>query len=227
MQDVDPERLEKGSIYYACKITPTPISTALYTVHMHTKPNTTQPPQPQPQPTMSDPNKKPPKPAYYPTCASSPLHPPTALYASLAALPPSSLQKTQDFTIPPRSGRAWRVPAGSLFRLSTPEGPQVGDLNLWNAHDARERFWAARTRQLQGSHVTVGDRLWSCLPFMRGMVGVVGDGCAIRDGVANGGGREGRRDERGGVTVWGGRCHDLLGTRCDPYGKWFCFSFPF
>jgi uncharacterized protein YcgI (DUF1989 family) len=20
------------------------------------------------------------------------------------------------------------------------------------------------------------------------------------------------------VTKWGGRCHDLLGTRCDPYG---------
>ena len=60
--------------------------------------------------------------------------------------------------VPPRSGRAWNVPAGVIFRLSTPEGPQVGDLNVWNAKDPRERFWAARTRQLQGSHVREGDR---------------------------------------------------------------------
>ena len=31
--------------------------------------------------------------------------------------------------------------------------------------------------------------------------------------------RQERKTERGGVTRWGGRCHDLLGTRCDPYGK--------
>ncbi|KAF1348243.1 hypothetical protein EJ07DRAFT_27854, partial [Lizonia empirigonia] len=120
---------------------------------------------------------------------------------------------------PPRSGRAWKVPAGALFRLSTPEGPQVGDLNLWNASDPRERFWAARTRQLQGSHMIEGDRLWSNLPFMRPLAGIVHDGCVLQDGPGRGanGGREERRDARGGVTRWGGRCHDLLGTRCDPY----------
>lgn len=64
-----------------------------------------------------------------------------------------------------------------------------------------------------------GDRLWSNLPFMRPLCGIIRDGCEIKDGPGNGknGGREEKRDERGGVTKWGGRCHDLLGTRCDPY----------
>ncbi|KAH7071769.1 meiotic chromosome segregation protein [Paraphoma chrysanthemicola] len=162
----------------------------------------------------------PPAPAYFPTSPTSPLHPPTKLYSTLRALPSSALLKTQDFLIPPRSGKAWHVPSGCLFRLSTPEGPQVGDLNIWNANNPRERFWAARTRQLQSSHVSQGDRLWSCLPFMRPLCGVVEDGCLLEDaggGEDGGKGRESRRDERGGVTRWGGRCHDLLGTRCDPY----------
>jgi uncharacterized protein YcgI (DUF1989 family) len=155
----------------------------------------------------------PPAPAYFPTSASSPLHPPTALYDKLRALEEDDLVKKQDFLIPPRSGKAWKVQAGQIFRLSTPSGPQVGDLNIWNAHDPRERFWAARTRQLQGSHVREGDRLWSCLPFMRPLCGVITDSCKIGDV-----GRQDKSDERGGMTKWGGRCHDLLGTRCDPYG---------
>lgn len=160
-----------------------------------------------------------PPPAYFPTSADSPLHPPIELYNKLRKLTQGQLIKTQDFVISPRSGRAWTVPSGCLFRLSTPAGPQVGDLNIWNANDPRERFWAARTRQLQGSHVKEGDRLWSCLPFMRPLCGIVRDGCEIKDGEGDGknGGREETRDERGGVTKWGGRCHDLLGTRCDPY----------
>ena len=119
-----------------------------------------------------------------------------------------------------RAGPRPRVPAGSLFRLSTPQGPQVGDLNIWNAHDPRERFWAARTRQLQSSHVGEGDRLWSCLPFMRPLCGVIDDGCRLGDRQ---GGRDGRGKEK---TRWDGRCHDLLGTRCDPYGT-FIYFFPF
>lgn len=60
---------------------------------------------------------------------------------------------------------------------------------------------------------------------MRPLCGVVEDGCEIRDGEgeARNGGREESRDERGGITRWGGRCHDLLGTRCDPYGQ--CLDF--
>lgn len=78
----------------------------------------------------------------------------------------------ESFVIPIRSGKAWVVKAGQVCRISTPEGPQVGDFNVWNLHNPRERFWAARTRQLQQSHVKLFDRLWSCLPYLRPLITV-------------------------------------------------------
>jgi len=117
-------------------------------------------------------------------------------YDKVAEAPRTSVNK---FTLPIRSGRAWFVRKGQVCRLSTPEGAQVGDLNIWNAHNPRERMWAARTRQLQAAHVTKYDRLWSCLPYMRPLVTIVADTL------------EGYGDDVGG------RVHDLLGTRCDPY----------
>jgi uncharacterized protein YcgI (DUF1989 family) len=104
------------------------------------------------------------------------------------------------FVLPIRSGRAWEVPAGYLCRISTPEGPQVGDLNIWNRHNPRERLWASRTRQLQGAHVTRYDRLWSTLPYLRPLATITGDTL-----------------DWYGTDEDGGRVHDLLGTRCDPY----------
>lgn len=104
------------------------------------------------------------------------------------------------FEIPIRTGRAWKVPAGHLFRVTTPHGPQVGDFNVWNAEDPRERMWAARTRQLQGAHVSTYDRLWSNLPFLRPLLTITDDSLAGY-----------------GIDEHGGRLHDLLGTRCDPY----------
>ena len=112
----------------------------------------------------------------------------------------ASRELIESFQVPIRSGRAWKVPAGYICRITTLEGPQVGDLNLWNLHNPRERFWASRTRQLHAAHVTKFDRLWSCLPYLRPMVTITGDSL------------EGYRDESSGA-----RPHDLLGTRCDPY----------
>lgn len=106
----------------------------------------------------------------------------------------------EQFTIPIRSGRAWKVPAGHVFRIVTVEGPQVGDLNIWNAHNPRERLWASRTRQLQAAHVTTFDRLWSTLPYLRPLATITAD--SLKDY---------------GIDEFGGRIHDLLGTRCDPY----------
>ncbi|MCE7009569.1 DUF1989 domain-containing protein [Kibdelosporangium philippinense] len=106
-----------------------------------------------------------------------------------------------EFVIPIRSGRAWEVPAGLLCRLIiTPAGPQVGDLNVWNRHNPRERLWAARSRQLQSAHVSTYDRLWSTLPYLRPLLTITKDTL-----------------ESYGVDEEGGRVHDLLGSRCDPY----------
>jgi hypothetical protein len=103
------------------------------------------------------------------------------------------------FVLPARSGQAWEVPAGHVCRFSIIEGPQVVDLNLWNRDDPRERFWAARTRQFHGAHVGRGDRLWSGLPFLRPLATIVADTVDY------------------GIDEHGAGCHDLLGTRCDPY----------
>ena len=108
-------------------------------------------------------------------------------------------RRVHDHIVPIRSGYAWPVKAGSVVRIVAVEGPQVCDLNLWHRDNPRERFWAARTRQLQGAHVTTFDRLWSCLPYLRPMVTITNDTLSTEP------------------TANGGRCHDLLGSRCDPY----------
>jgi len=138
----------------------------------------------------------PPQPAYQATPGSI-LNPDKAFYNAVAK---AERTPVEFFVVPIRSGRAWQAPAGHIVRLSTPEGPQVGDLNVWNQHNPRERFWAARTRQLHASHVSTFDRLWSCLPYLRPMLTIIGDSLSDY-----------------GVDQYGGRCHDLLGTRCDPY----------
>ncbi|KAL9094983.1 MAG: hypothetical protein Q9165_002585 [Trypethelium subeluteriae] len=158
-----------------------------------------------------------PQPAYQPL-PTSPLQANIPLYTRLASAPRRLLTS---HLLPPRSGLAFPVPRTAILRISTPEGPQVGDLNLWSLDNPRERFWASRTRQLHASHVGKWDRLWSCLPYLRPMVTVVGDSIGGRvaagegEGVSAGG--VGAKLGRDGKSRWGGRCHDLLGTRCDPY----------
>ena len=106
----------------------------------------------------------------------------------------------QEVLVPPRDARVVRVAAGQSFRITSVDGPQVGDLNLWNAHDLTERFFSGKTRQLHASHLTTGDRLWSTLPTLRPMATIIADTL----------GWYGWDDDGAGV-------HDVIGTRCDPY----------
>ena len=78
-------------------------------------------------------------------------------------------------TVEPRDARIFDVPAGHFFRIVSIEGPQVGDLNLWNASDLSERFFSGKTRALHATHVSTGDRLWSNLPHMRPLVTITHD----------------------------------------------------
>jgi hypothetical protein len=111
-----------------------------------------------------------------------------------------SLTKISELIVPPRDGRAFSVPAGHFFRIVSVEGPQVGDLNLWNAHDLNERFFSGKTRALNATHVGEGDRLWSTLPFLRPLATITEDTLGWYGYDADGGG-----------------IHDVIGTRCDPY----------
>lgn len=101
---------------------------------------------------------------------------------------------------PPREARCFSVPAGHFFRILCVEGSQVGDLNLWAAADLGERFFSGKTRALQGTHLSTGDRLWSCLPYLRPMATITEDTL-----------------DWYGFDAFGGAVHDVIGTRCDPY----------
>lgn len=102
--------------------------------------------------------------------------------------------------VPPREARCFAVAAGEFFRVSSVEGPQVGDLNLWNAHDVTERFFSGKTRALHGTHLSTGDRMWSCVPYLRAMATITEDTL-----------------DWYGFDRFGGSVHDVIGTRCDPY----------
>jgi uncharacterized protein YcgI (DUF1989 family) len=110
------------------------------------------------------------------------------------------MNKVDEITVPPRDGATFEVPAGSFFRILSVEGPQVGDLNLWNARDLSERFFSGKTRQLHATHVSTGDRLWSTLPGLRPMATITHDSL-----------------DWYGWDEDGGGVHDVIGTRCDPY----------
>lgn len=122
--------------------------------------------------------------------------PDLALYRAALA----TAEVTETTLVPPRDAATFRVPAGQFFRISSVEGPQVGDLNLWNAHDLSERFYSGKTRALHGTHVTTGERLWSSFPFLRPMATITEDSLNWY-----------------GIDPHGGSVHDVIGTRCDPY----------
>ncbi len=136
--------------------------------------------------------------ALYSAKSGSPLAIDSDFYQALTVAR-NDLTPVHQFQIPKRSGRAWRMKAGQICRITTPEGPQVVDFNAWNQHDHCERFWASRTRQLVGAHVNIYDQLWSCLPYLRPMITVIDESIHY------------------GLDEDGAGCHDLLGTRCDPY----------
>ena len=135
--------------------------------------------------------------------------PPVVVYP-VGTLPPAdmvhlgkireTMTLVEEIVVPPRDGRAFRVPRGHFFRIVSIEGAQVGDLNLWNANDLEERFFSGKTRALHATHVGVGDRLWSSLPCLRPMATITHDTL----------GWYGWDDDGAGV-------HDVIGTRCDPY----------
>lgn len=111
-----------------------------------------------------------------------------------------TLEKTGEVLVPPREARCFEVPAGQFFRIVSVEGPQVGDLNLWQADHLEEKFYSGKTRALHGTHLSTGDRLWSSFPFMRPLATITYDTL-----------------DWYGWDDDGGSVHDVIGTRCDPY----------
>ena len=67
------------------------------------------------------------------------------------------------------------ISIGSILRISCLDGPQAGDLNLWNAINYKEHFYTGKTRQLHRSHLSLYDKLWSCFPYLNPMATIIGD----------------------------------------------------
>jgi uncharacterized protein len=111
-----------------------------------------------------------------------------------------SARLVETIIVPPRDAASWEVPAGHFFRIICSEGPQVGDLNLFNLHNLRERFYSGKTRALNGTHLGTGDQLFSSFPYLRPMATITDDTL-----------------DWYGFDSFGGAVHDVIGTRCDPY----------
>lgn len=109
-------------------------------------------------------------------------------------------KKVTECLVPPRDAKCFDVPAGHFFRITSVEGPQVGDLNIWSAANIDERFYTGKTRALHGSHLKTGQRMWSSFPYLRPMATMTTDTL-----------------DWYGFDEFGGALHDLIGTRCDPY----------
>lgn len=110
------------------------------------------------------------------------------------------LRVTERITVPAREAACWTVPAGHFFRIRCEAGPQVGDLNLFNAANLEERFYSGKTRALNGTHLGLGDQMFSAFPYMRPMATITHDTL-----------------DWYGFDAFGGAVHDVIGTRCDPY----------
>jgi uncharacterized protein YcgI (DUF1989 family) len=109
-------------------------------------------------------------------------------------------EMVNSINVPARHAACVDLPAGYFARILSVDGPQVGDLNIWNTHNIGERFYSGKTRALHGTHVSTGDSLWSNLPYMRPLAHIT------RDTL-----------DWYGYDADGGSVHDVIGTRCDPY----------
>ena len=105
-----------------------------------------------------------------------------------------------EIIIPPRDAKCFTVNAGQFFRIECFEGSQVGDLNLFNADNLNEKFYSGKTRALYGTHLSVGDKMYSNFPYLRSMATITWDSL-----------------DWYGYDNDGASVHDVIGTRCDPY----------
>ena len=110
------------------------------------------------------------------------------------------IKKIDEIIIPPRDAKTFNVKSNNFFRVESYEGPQVGDLNLFQADNLDEKFYSGKTRALYGTHISVGDKMFSSFPYFRSLATITWDTL-----------------DWYGYDKDGGSVHDVIGTRCDPY----------
>ena len=110
------------------------------------------------------------------------------------------IKQIDEIIVPPRDAKTFKVKSGNFFRIESIEGPQVGDLNLFQADNLDEKFFSGKTRALYGTHISVGDKMLSSFPYLRSLATITWDTL-----------------DWYGYDKDGGSVHDVIGTRCDPY----------
>ena len=110
------------------------------------------------------------------------------------------IKQVDEVIVPPRDAKTFNVKSGNFFRIESVEGPQVGDLNLFQADNLNEKFYSGKTRALYGTHISVGDKMFSSFPYLRSLATITWDTL-----------------DWYGYDKDGGSVHDVIGTRCDPY----------
>ena len=111
-----------------------------------------------------------------------------------------NLKNISEIIIPPRDAKTFEVKKGQFFRIESIEGPQVGDLNIFQANNLEEKFYSGKTRALYGTHLSTGDKMLSSFPYLRSLATITWDTL-----------------DWYGYDKDGGSVHDVIGTRCDPY----------
>lgn len=108
--------------------------------------------------------------------------------------------------IPPESGTAVKVPAGHVARVYGPDGPQIGDVDFFNAADPTEHLWANQTLLREGAWLTTGSRLWGTMPNFRPLMTIVADTVPFVD--------------KGN----GARHHIIIGSHCPRWYWWLAIG---
>ena len=81
----------------------------------------------------------------------------------------------RELIVKARTGRAFTVDQGQVLRVECHEDTQVADFDVFNRQNPKEHFSSSQTRSVHGSHMTVGDRLWSHPIYERPMMTIVAD----------------------------------------------------
>ncbi len=108
----------------------------------------------------------------------------------------------ETIVIAPATGRSLRVRRGQIARFLVSHGPQIVDLDIFNADDPRERLWANQTLNREGFWLSTGARLWSNMPHFRPLATITTDTI--------------KTDQSLGPA----RHHHIFGGHCNPH-YWF------
>lgn len=116
----------------------------------------------------------------------------------------SQFRLVEEFIIPKETGKGFVVKRGHTVRFVIIEGPQIVDMDVFNAHDPSEHLWANQTLNREAAWLTTFHRLWGNMPRFRPLMTIIEDTVRTRTG-----------------SPWYGdgdyRHHHIVGAHCTQY----------